>query len=81
MKMAPKRPTPFLLFSAWYCVLVGALVVIYELVYYGLRAGWTNAAGGFLAFATGLAIFDRSRRAKRDAPADASRREIENGKP
>jgi hypothetical protein len=72
MKMAPKRPTPFLSFSARYCLIVGALVVIYELVNYGLRAGWKNAASGFLAFAVGLLIFDRSRRAKRGAPADAS---------
>jgi hypothetical protein len=81
MKMAPEQPTPFRLFSAWCCVFVGALLVIYSLAAYGLRAGWTHAAGGFLTFAIGLLIIDTSRRAKRGAPADASRREIANGEP
>jgi hypothetical protein len=81
MTMAPERPTPIRPFLAWCITITGALVVIETLAEYGLRRGWTHAAMGFFVFAMGLWHIDRSRRAKRGAPADASRREIVNGEP
>jgi hypothetical protein len=80
MKMAPERPTPLLLFSAWCGIFAGALWLISSLATYGLRAGWAPVPG-FLLFVTGLGVIDRNRRAKRGAPADPSRRENVNGGP